>query len=53
VVAFKSGESRALQSAGAAAPAAARHKTSLVAWDKAGAGASDDLLELRPLGETL
>ena len=37
----------------AAVSAAARHETGLRAWDRANADVPDDLLDWRPLGESL
>jgi len=37
----------------AAATAAARHETGLLAWDRQRSDVSDDLLDWRPLGESL
>jgi hypothetical protein len=53
VVTFDGGESPPWRSAEAAALAAARHRSGLVAWDETGTEVSDDLLDWRPLGESL
>jgi hypothetical protein len=53
VVAFNGAESRPWRSAEAAAIAAARHRSGLAAWDEERTGVSDDLLDWRPLGDSL
>ena len=50
---FASDQSRPWRSPDDAAKAVARHKSGLAAWDKRRAEVPDDLLEWRPLGESL
>jgi hypothetical protein len=52
-VQFRGRRSGEWHSPDAAAIAAARHQTGLPTWDRHGADVSDDLLDWRPLGDSL
>jgi hypothetical protein len=52
-VQFQGRRSGEWHSPDAAAQAVARHETGLLTWDRRASDASDDLLDWRPLGESL